>query len=99
MGVRIPEYEAEETRGAQERGGRTRSKLIVWKKSQKMSMECKVKRLKLFLVSEFCESMMLCRGTYCRVLSLGHDVLLRENPPPPVMDWISITLCVLHLFS
>lgn len=32
MGVRIPEYEAEETRGAQERGGRTRSKLIVWEK-------------------------------------------------------------------
>lgn len=29
MGVRIPEYEAEETRGAQERGGRTSTKLIV----------------------------------------------------------------------
>lgn len=29
MGVRIPEYEAEETRGAQETGGRTSTKLIV----------------------------------------------------------------------
>lgn len=32
MEVRIPEYEAEETRGAQETGGRTSTKLIVWKK-------------------------------------------------------------------